>query len=404
MPLERRTTLGRSVAETSYPGVGEDADKAAPLRTKMTHRESTPRATHSPERLREFMLPAMVIRSLSLDAALQKLMEAYQVACMKSGETPLPLTFAIPAEASRKLTLHLPAGNFNTSVQLLATLSGMKASRQNREYRFELMGGERKDVKLDLTASLRLTEVLCEMTGEAIPDPSDPFAPAEPAARKPIRDYLTTLGIELDPSTQVSLGASGKLTLETTDPADAAAVAALVKAIGEVHSAQLKFTTKILELPSGTDWTPPDLSDLGEEQLQALMREMAQKKGVGLTTTPSVTARNGQGTTIENIRELISPADDSGEVFEKHDIGLVMKAKASKLGFGQEVDFKMTDTTGALDPTTGRAVINRRTNITDSGFSQDGGTRFVRQIREDGTQTLLLVTSEEIDSTGRPVR
>ena len=57
----------------------------APIRTKVVNRESPgPRATHAPERLKEFMLPMIAIDGLTLDGALRKLMEAY------SGERVIP--------------------------------------------------------------------------------------------------------------------------------------------------------------------------------------------------------------------------------------------------------------------------------------------------------------------------
>ena len=52
---------------------------SSPLQTKRGNREvAGPRATHAPERLKEFMLPVIAIDGLTLDGALRKLMEAYE--------------------------------------------------------------------------------------------------------------------------------------------------------------------------------------------------------------------------------------------------------------------------------------------------------------------------------------
>jgi hypothetical protein len=166
---------------------------------------------------------------------------------------------------------------------------------------------------------------------------------------------------------------------------------------------QQKFTQKVIEIPSGVNWTPPDGSQMTDDQVQLLMREMAQTAGVELMTMPSMTARSGQSGTIEITRELITPVDDSGQAFETHQLGHVLQVQGDALGFGHEVDLKYTDTTGEVDPTTGKANINKRTDMSDSGFTSDGGTRLVVQTRPDGSRTLLLINSIIIDATGRPV-
>lgn len=405
-PQGRETATGHS-NRRKLPGAEDSPDDAARLRTKASSRENTNQSfTHPPERLKEFMLPAMKIEGLTLNDSLRKLMASYDDACRKSGETPLPLTFAIPPGAARKLTLNLPPASFNSSVRLLATLSGMKVIRQGREYQFELLPNERKQVKLDLELPSNFNRTLSDMSG--LTTPITAFASDSPDIEMPVRDLLTTLGLELDPSTRMSVGASGKLIFETTSAADAAAVVALAKTINESPPTQLKFTTKLVELSHDLDYLLPDLNlsdvaDLTDGQAQLLMRNLAQKKGTDLMTMPTFTARNGQEGKIEILRELISPADDTGEAFEKHNVGVVMKSKGSRLGFGQEVDFNFTNTTGELDATSGKALISKMV-IANSGFSQDGGIRFIKQTRSDGRQILLLVTSEVIDATGRPIR
>lgn len=397
--------IARTLNESRASIPSEASPASGRLKTKASNREpSGPHATHAPERLKEFMLPEIAIDGLTLGEALRKLMAAYQDACLKSGETPLPLVFTVPAAATRKLTLHLPAGNFNASVQLLATLSGMKASRKDREYRFEPLTGERKQVSQELPVPPDFNTTLNVMAGvETAIEPGDPFARQEPIVRKTEIECLTALGLDLDPSTHVSLGASGKLTLKTTSAADAAAISELAKSLSEHPPMQTKFTSKILELPSGADWTPPNGSRMRDDEVQMLMREMSQTKGVELQTTPTVTARNGQNATVEIIREVIYPTDDTGKNFETRNVGKVLNLQGSLLGFGHEVATTFTDTTGGLDPSTGKAAFDKRTDMADTGFSSDGGSRFIVQTRPDGSRTVLLLNSTMIDATGRPI-
>jgi hypothetical protein len=43
-------------------------------------------------------------------------------------------------------------------------------------------------------------------------------------------------------------------------------------------------------------------------------------------------------------------------------------------------------------------------NLTSEGFFDDASTRFSVQCHADGLQTLVLITTRQIDATGRPNR
>ncbi len=344
----------------------------------------------------------MEIDGLTLDAALRKLMVAYEDACRKSGETPLPLTYAIPPGTARKLTVHLPAGNFKTSVQVLAVLSGMKASRKELEYRFEPIANERIPLNRELQVSSSFQYALNEMAGLFSLASVDPSAAPGTNDPKPIQECLNVLGL-IDPSTLVAIGASGQLKLETTSAADAAAISELVRSIGEVPPMQLKGEAKIVELPVGSNWTPPDVSQMTSGEIEQLMRDFAQTKGLELQTLPSVVSQSGQNATVEIVHEFIYPTDDSGNEFETRDLGKVMRMQGNLLGFGHEVDLEFTDTTGGIDPSTGKPSFDKRTEMADRSYTNDGGTKLVVQTRPDGSRTVLLFKSQTIDATGRPI-
>jgi hypothetical protein len=376
-------------------GSNDGTDLAGPSRTKVINREPTgPRATHSPERLKDFMLPEIALEGLTLAEALQKLMGVYGEACKKSGEVPLRLSFDVPPGAAKKLNLRLSGRNFTSSVQLLAALSGMTASRNGLAYQFKPIIDERKPVSRSIQVPPDISSMLGELAGRATAADSPPQIPVSELFRKLLSN--------LDPSTRLSLTASGILNLETTSTADAAAVAALIQGVSQ-RPLQHKFTAKVVNLAAGVEWTPPDVSQMTDAQLHLLMHEMAQIKGTELMTLPSVTSRGGQSSNVELIREWIVPIDDSEEEFETYNVGQVMQLQASALGFGHDVAFDFSDTTAEVDAETGKPSFIKRIDVKDSGFSTDNGTRFVVQTRPDGSKSVVLVTSTMIDATGRPL-
>ena len=378
-------------AKTRESAPGGNAEVSRRLRTKASIREiDNASATHRPERLKDFMLPEVAIDGLELEPALRKVLAAYQDACLRSAETPLALRFVVPPGNYRKLHLRLSSRSFKTSVQLLATLSGMKVTREELEYRFTRIERERRMTKRTLDVPADFQSALQAMNGDL-------------AAQVPLRDILVRLGLELDPSTRLLLGSNGKLALETNNSADAAAVSALARTLAEQRPIQHKFTSKVIELPADAAWTPPDLVQMNDAQLQLFMREMAQRQGTNLMTIPSVTARGGQSAAIEIIREMIVPTDETATNFETHKLGHVLNIQGSALGFGHDLAFDYTNTTGDIDPATTKPVIRKQTEVMDSGFSSNGSTRFVMQTRPDGSRAIVLVTSTMIDATGRPL-
>lgn len=344
------------------------------------------------------------MEGLTLDEGLRKLFAAYQDACLKSGETPLPLTFSLPPQANRRLQVHLSSQSFKTSVRLLATLAGMTASRSGLAYHFEPLPTGGKPGKETIGVRPDFNTELGEMTGEKLRP--EPFSNDPPIPHKSVAEYIAALGLELDPNTRLSLGASGKLIVEAANASDAATIKALADLISSEPRVQLKVSAKVVDLKAGMEWTPPDLSEMSDGQVQLLMRDLAQKAGTELKTMPSVTAHNGQAATIEIIREIIYPTNDSADAFETRNVGQVMTIQGGQLGFGQEMNFTYNDTTfDGFDPADSKTpLFNERVNVSNTGFASDGGTRFSVQTRPDGSKTLVMMTTQQIDPTGRPLR
>lgn len=375
-------------------------DGSGPLRTKVVNRESESiRFTHSPERLREFMLPALDIEEMHLEAALGKLKMAYDEACRKSGETPLPLTFSINPGENRKLTVHLPVGSFKSSVQLLATLSGMKVSRKGTAYQFSPIENEQKTVHRNLEVPQNFQGALDEIAGRNEATSEDPFV--EPQVS--IQENLEGLGL-ISPSTRVSLAANGELKMESQNSADAELLSDLVRNLDDQVPIQVRHETKIVEIPSGSDWTPPENPNLTAAGMDAVMRGLAQTNGAELKTLPSITARYGQIAKIEIVRELIYPTDLSNTQFETRDIGKVLTIHTNPIAFGNEVGFDYTDTVAeSIDAAVSEAPIQTRTQMSEISYVDDAGTRMVVQTRTDGSRTVLFIGTQKIDAAGLPI-
>ena len=399
-PLKTDNSASRKT-KTHGPESAATSESPGKIRTKAATREiAGPRATHAPERLKEFILPEVAIDGLTLSEALKKLTGVYEETCRKTGETPLRLTFDIPSGKVKKLQLRLSSRNFNASVQLLATFAGMSVSRDKLQYRFMPFANERKPIKVVSQVAPDFAHTLSWQTSQETGEHS-PFEINLP--KQSITELIRASGLDLDPSTRLSLSSSGSLNLETTSTADAALVSALARNLSEGRPIQQKHEAKIVELPANADWTPPDLAQLTNAELQSLMRGIAEKQGAELMTLPSVTNRSGQDGTIEIVRDFISPKDGSETEFETRQVGKVMHVRGDTLGFGHNLTFDYTDTTGGIDPATGKPRFEKRTDLAESGFSSDGGTQFAIQTRPDGTKTIMLITSTLIDATGRPV-
>ncbi len=384
-------------SDSGVNGNPENSATAQGLRTKSAIREPDgPRATHGPQQLKDFMLPEMAIDGLSLEEALRKLNAAYQDACLKSGETPLDLKFAVAPGSSRIQRLRLRERSFSSSVRLVATLAGMTSSRSGLTFHFKPLSGEPMRVVRSIRVRPDLSQKLTELAGHTTGDRME--------MSDSLGQLIRNLGLDLDPSTRLTLDASGKLSLETTRASDAAALTSLIEEINGHARLQHKVMARIIELSNETEWTAPDTSRMSDAEHESFMRGMAKRKGTMLKTLPSVTSRAGQIASIEMIREFSVPSDDSGEAFETHRVGQVMHVKASPLGFGHDLVFDFTDTVVENDPANGKPVFHNDTEVSDAGFSSDHGSRLVVQTRDDGSRSVVLVTSQLIDATGRPLR
>jgi len=393
--LRDSTGQARSWAKALGFATGEAPAAPAGFKTKLADRiETEKHRTHQPERLKDFMLPAIPINRLTLREALGILTTAYGEACQKSGESTLNLKFDIPPGTRRKLTVQLPGGNFNASVRILGALSGMNVTRDELIYRFESIKETGTPVESEI-----------ELTSSGLHDTLKEFANLPEGNDVSLNDCLIAMGFDLDPSTRLSFGENGCfLRVKTSSAVDHAAIEELARQITSHPAPGILTTTKTLELSAGSSFEIPETGDLDSEQLQMLMRRLAQIQGTEIRSHPSIISNNGQTSTVGLSRELVVPVNGSSTEFEKHRIGTVFDIQTDALGFGCDVNVDYTHKTADLNPDSGNPTINEPTHITDAGFSKDGRARLKVLTREDGTKTILVVTSQLIDQAGQTLR
>lgn len=376
-------------------GNGEGGSPALP--TKLSTRpQGQPAATHSPARLKEFYLPAVDVTGLSLGSALQKLRAAYDDACRESGEVPVRLTFEVPPGHDRPLAVTLGPRTLDAAIRLLAMVSGLKVERTEARYVF---------TALEETGEKKVREFRVPPDFGVVKGGEDPFAEgAAPRKRLSPAEWFASQGIELDPSTRISFrAATSALSVETNSAADELAVSSMLRMMADEAPLQHKLETRVLELKAGSQWVPPDVSQLDEAGMQNLFHLLTEQEGAQLMTVPAITGRSGQQAKAEFVREWITPVEGTEDRFETLQIGKVLQITPVPLGFGHRIDLKFTDTTGDVDAESGEAHVDIHTNIENTSFTSDSQARLHVQTRPDGTRTLVLVTPTLIDATGRPV-
>ncbi len=333
------------------------------------------------------------------------MLAAYREACAKTGEFPLPLQFDVPRESGGKINILLREKSFSSSVKLLAALSGMTVSLNDLHYRFEPIeekpAGRGKAIEISngsANSMMRLVDIDPPGSNDPL-NLNDDFVGFSPES---FRDTLTMLGWKLDLATQVTISAGGIISVETSRAADATAVRALVREAGIGQPVQWKLSARTIDLSPASTWKEPEFNQMDDDQVQEMLREVAEEEGAELMTMPSTMTSNGRAAKIEIIRELVWK-NRSGK-FEMQAVGKVFDATDGLLGFGHQIDFHYSDTSGEIDPATGRPAITTHSDISGTSFVSKNSTIFRVQHRPDGSKQILLVKSVRIEGTGRPVR
>jgi hypothetical protein len=372
-------------------------EESAGLPTKVSNRPGTTNthATHRPEKLKEFFLPEVEINGLPLKAALAKLRTAYDDVCRESGEVPIRLTVVVPPEATRSLTVKTGIRNLDASIRLLAAMSGLKVSRSGSEYTFTAPEETGEVVK-------KTFRISPDFFSRASGTDAAPFAEGAPPAKMSPAEYFASNGLLLGPSTKFTPSVMS-LQVESTSAADQIAIEGLIDLALNETPLQHKMQTKVIQIPAGIDWTPPDLSQLDDAGEQQLMRTLAQTRGVDLLTTPAITARVDEDAKVESIREVILPSKTPDGEYTTDHVGVVVGLRPVPYGLGHRVDLNFSEKVIVEGPESDPIKIVERTSISDSSYSGDGNARMHIQTHPDGSRFVLLVTPTLVDATGRPI-
>jgi hypothetical protein len=346
--------------------------------------------THGPGRLQAFMLPNLVIDGKTLPEALLILKAAYEETCRETGEIALPLSFVIAPGNHEKLRVHLGVRNLNTSIRLLGALAGMKVSRNGVEYRFDHIGDRHQAIKRTLTPPANLARLLKAMTGGS----SD----------ESIANQLASLGMRIDPSTELTLNDQGEVVIETGSPADFAALSAILKLLEEEFRLIQQFSASIIELPVDAGLDAVVNHWLDKNGVGQLMHDVRQTPGARILAVPSSITSNGEPATFEIYHGKLYPTEsEEGDV--ERGLGNLLRLKGSALGFGNQLDINFTSQDLVSGPFQANNEGNAdRIRIDDESFRTESGTKVIVHTRADGSKVLLVVTSTLTDPGGRPVQ
>ena len=382
-------TDGRAISPTDLHGA-EGNQSMGKVRVK--EREVV--KNHRPEQLVRFILPDVEIDGLGLKPALAKVMEAYVDTCNKSGERPLLFTFQVPEDDDVRLHMKLSQKNFNAAVRILAAAAGMKVTRRELEYVFEKIPDTMAAGKKVMTVAPDLREKVTRLAGM-----SD-----DEAEGMSLEAMIRRLGVSLDSDTKLTRTPGGELVIDSTSSADLAKLDALLGPLAAEMPTQIKFSTKLLEIPESLFAEMMALDHLSDAQLQLTMRKLAMTGGVDLMTLPEVTTWSGGETParIEMIREVAVPRQADVSQSDLQMVGKVVDVNGSAFGFGQQFGLSYTDT--ELDEATGDDVVWEKTRIDLGGFAEDGQTRTSFQKLPNGRVVMLLATGQLVDATGVPLR
>lgn len=338
----------------AYKG-GSDAKTLSGLR-------STPDTMH----FQEFYMPGDIdVRGLGTSAALEKVRVSYVGICAKNGEAPRNLAFEVPSGHQGPLRIKLSPGSLDSSVRRIAAVSKLEVVRDGATYRFT----EPKETGMLVKRTLRVSPDFAYRFGES----GDRKLAA--AIGKDPRIGFRHFGIDLEETTKFSpfSGNTSTLELETRSAADETAITTALSCGG--NPVQQRLDAKVFEIAPGSGWKGPREGSFDAETADRMLADLSRRKDVKASEMPTVTNRNGETATID--------AE-----------GRVLRMKTSLVGAGHEVQTSFTDTSGGKP----------RTELHDSGYAKDQGTRFTVKTRPDGSRVVFAVTPTLIDATGRPVR
>jgi len=286
-----------SEAVASKKAASSSTSRAAPLRTGMEKPERHSQAAesqgqhhqhfsrHDANQLKDFILPHLDGKEVSLREALDLLHEAYLEACFHSQEKPLALKFTIKDEPDRPISFSLRGRSFLTCLNHLAALSGLLVERN--ELSFELFRSETADHPRDIVFRYgpHTKERLRTQAGLK-PEGGD----------EDWETLLRSVGLIQEADTRLSI--SGDSLKVSGTHAEVARVQSGI-AVANAPPVQFQISTKLLSVTSPVK--KPQAA-VNEGELQTLIHDLSQQPGTQLTNYPSTVMREGEAGTIQIIQ------------------------------------------------------------------------------------------------------
>ena len=188
------------------------------------------------------------------------------------------------------------------------------------------------------------------------------------------------------------------INLVTAKPTSAKPFPAWTQQPSQSSSEQpIQITMKVIEVtrPSDSTEIPAKKYEgiFSESKLQEYLRNMAQKKGVDILTTPSVVMRDGENATVEIIREFIYPTGPSaGAEMATENTGVTSHLLAEVLD-GGEIQLKsftrVSELEGFAPPTAKFELpVFRRRDVEFSGRVKSGETIVLGGLVDEITKTV----------------
>jgi hypothetical protein len=327
---------------------------------------------HEAGRLKDFILPHIEGKDVSLDTALRILKDAYQEACFRSREKPLVLGFSVRDATDQTISFSMGGKSFLDCLHHLAALAGLAVDREGLNFVLFRAVSTAEPAELSFEKNLQAMPRLRALVGQD-----------SEVAESDWESLLRSAGFLLENGSTLTEGSDGFLVVKGSKAEIDRVKSAL--ALATQLPNQLKFTEKLITTTSPLDLTDPILSDA---RVQDLLRSLAQTKGTELIATPSVTAREGQSATMEIIREPMTHTrqDWTGirNTFEASRTGLKIVGIDRSENRPENPDHSgwYTETETAISP---------------------GDTHVQLLASRDGSYHYRLLTVTPIDATGRPL-
>lgn len=327
-------------------------------------RDRKPRVPHLPEQLGDFVLPLVEAREVSLPKAMATLMRAYKDACQRSRTIPLDLQFEFPEAADQRISFSLERPGFEAALRHLAALAGCEVKRDGLRVRLSRFEGD-----------------CCRFDG------------LDSAQLSQLAAGLDRLGIAHGRTQAEVLEAAGMCTKSTfvvasvldrlgglCSPIEALRLATYRECVRE---RQVAVKMKLIHSGEALDLEP---GPIPAEKYQQLMRSLAQRKDVDLVTTPNFVTKETLPGEVE-----ITRGDGKGRW-----TGIRLEVEPERIGLGW---FSRENLQYRPDG-------HPEAHLQRSGwwFINDGSSDLALVGERDGRFTYRIITLEEIDASGAPVR